>query len=140
MFNIIEYVLKTEDNRVAISEDGRVRVEDVSLNSYLEKLANARLSTLAGRIKAIRRVFGFDAKAPLYLGQGTLFLVLYGIRSPRALLVNVYAINCYKPMGQGLVISFRNGHEMLFCSFAIFRKAFEKAGLLIEWLQEANIP
>ena len=131
---IIDYVKKNQEGFLIVCENGEITAFDIPLKSYLERLAMEGLSTVDGRMKAVGKRFGYRSRIPIYLKKNILFIVLYGLRSPKALLLNYHAVKTCRKIRKGVAISFYSNHEMLYESMARFREAYKKAKAVSEAL------
>ncbi len=128
---MLEYVTKTMDNKIVVLKDQVKETLDMPLTAYLSHLAIAGMSTLKGRINAIRRLFNFKSKVPLYLDWETLLIPLTSIRSDNSVLVNYHAILSFRKDGKRAVIVLSGAHEMLFPSYKVFLSQYKKAKEII---------
>jgi len=136
---VIAYIFKTSNNQIGVCENHDIYFLDCTLNSLLNKLACQNLSTLSGRIKAIKKTLGYKSKVPIYIDGSSLFLPLSGIRSESAFFINYHAITSFKKIADNeIIIAFKGFHEMRLFGDQNFKKAFIKAKTLQEYMENKN--
>jgi len=133
----LEYVRKTPEGFIQVCEDQEVRIVDLPLSRYLQTLALRGLSTLKGRLEAVRKVLAIKAKIPVPCDRNTLLFPLRGLRSDRALYLNYHAVSSYHKHGEGqVVVMFHGGHQMLADGFDSFQNSYLKAKCVAAYLKE----
>ena len=138
--DMIDYIYKTECNQVAIVSQGQLAIRDRALFGMLEELARARLSTLEGRVKAVKHHFGFKTKCPIYLGEDLLFIPLTSVRSDHALLVNVRALTSFRKQGRkDAILTFSGGGALKITGYEPFCRLLKKAQTVISYCETSSL-
>jgi hypothetical protein len=137
---MIDYIYKTDLNQVAIVSRGQLVIQDRALSGMLEELARKRLSTLEGRIKAVKHHFKFKTKCPIYLGEDLLFVPLTSIRSDNALLVNVRALASFRKQGKNeAMLTFSGGGELKIAGYDPFCRMLKKAQIVVSYCETSSL-
>jgi len=137
--NVIAYIFKTRNNQIGVCENQNVYYFECTLNSLLNKLACHNLSTLSGRVDAIKKMLGYKSKVPIYIDESALFIPLFGVRSESAFLLNYHAITSYRKIAiNEIIITFSGFHEMKLFGDKNFKKAFIKAKTITEYMENKN--
>ncbi|MDD4988092.1 MAG: competence protein ComK [Candidatus Izemoplasmatales bacterium] len=136
---MIDYIRKTADNQVLIVSSDKQVVMDKALHFVIEQLANERLSSLEGRITAVKKLFGFKAKCPIYLGRDLLLMQVLGIRSEKALLINIYSIKSIQKLkNQKTRLTFARNHFLDVGGFSSICELLRKARIVEQYRQKSD--
>ena len=137
VMNMIEWARKTRDGTVEYSENGKIIHCGRSFCSWLNQKCVEHLSTLAGRISAVRTRFRHTRLTPIPISGELLFIPLKGLRSADCLLVNHKALTGWKRTEDNhLIISFSSSLTLEVQSKRILLKQCEKAKAITDYLND----
>lgn len=133
---MIDYIRKTPDNQVLMVSGDQTVTLDRALHFVLEQLAVERLSSLEGRIKAVKKLFGYKAKCPIYLGKDLLLVPIQGIRSEKALLVNFLSLTSLQKRGKDKTrLTFSYNHTLDVHGFQSICGLLKKARIVKQYCE-----
>ncbi len=136
---MIAYIYRTSNNQIGVCENQNIYFLECTLSSLLNRLACQNLSTLSGRVQAVKKTLGYKAKVPIYINKSSLFFSLSGLRSESAFLLNFHAITSFKKIGNNeIIIAFRGFHEIKISGDQNFKRAYNKAKTLQEYMDFKN--
>ncbi len=129
----IDYICRTHNGQTAIISNHRMYVTDHSVTYVLNHVLLMRLATIEGRLSATKTLTGWGRKIPIYVDRSHVFMVLKGLRSDEALIVNVKNIVSIEKKHDGSgIISFSKGHVLVFASWAILCRQWKRASAMIQ--------
>lgn len=137
---MIEYIRKLPDGRLEWCENGEIRDSSVPLSRVLSRWTQRGLSTVEGRILAVKRQFYLRSRVPLYVEEGLLLMPVKAIRSPDAFLINFHAVREWKMLSTGQAeITFFHGTAVLADSGSIFRKLMAECRRIVDFSHSGGL-
>jgi hypothetical protein len=145
---MILFVQKLPSGRIRIVSTEGQQETDLSFSALFGRWALQGLSTWEGRVRAVRRRFGWKAKIPIFCGEELILMPIRSMRSEKGLFVNFAAVRSWKTTATGTAeVTFWNGTILLAGASAPFRRRMEEARLVrdvamgkIAWQENAYMP
>lgn len=132
----IDYICRTHDGRTAIISNHRTYMTDHSVTYVLDHILLIKLATTHGRLSATRKLTKWKRKVPIYVDRNHVFMVLKGLRCDESLIVNVKnVVSIEKKDGDSGIITFSKGHVLVFVSWPILCRQWERASVLIPLIE-----
>lgn len=129
----IDYILRTKEGRTAIISNHRRYVTGHSVAYVLNQMLLTKLATLKGRLSATKKLTGWERKIPIYVDCHHVFMVLKGLRSDETLIVNLKnVVSTGKRHDGKAVISFSNGHVLVFASRGVLCRQWKRASAMMK--------
>jgi competence transcription factor ComK len=137
VMSVIEWARKRTDGTVEYSIDGRVMHCERAFISWLNQSCIEYLSTLSGRIDAVKSRFGIRRLTPIPVSRELLYLPIRSLRSRNCLLINHLAIAGWKREGDKRVeIIFGSRSTIKVDSWRIFVRQREKGAIIEAYLND----
>jgi len=132
--NVIDYILKKDDNKLYIAENNFYSVVDSTIQKYINQLLLKRLNNLSALEKSTRKLFGFKNKIPLFISREILLLCIMSYRMNMSVYLNYFAISKYEEIEGKLIVYFYSGHCYACESSYAFYNQIKKAQKMMELL------
>lgn len=105
------YIKKHHAGIKIVSKDGYI-IKDISMQRYLNILCLRVLTTLEGRIKALRHWTNYQRNLPLYIDKQHCFIHTEYLHSPNNLCINVTKILALKKAKNHTIIIFEDATQL----------------------------
>ena len=84
--------IKTMNNKIAIYTKKSIKTYKVSFNNYINKVLLKDLTTLPGRIDAVKIKYHIYKLVPIYIDKDICLLPLFNLNSDINIYINVYQV------------------------------------------------
>lgn len=132
--NVIDYVIKKDDNKLYIAENNFYNILDSTFQKYVNKLLLSRLNNLSALEKSTKKLFGYKNKIPLFISRENLLLCIISYRMNVSVYLNYFAISKYEKIDDKLIIHFHSGHCYKCESSYAFLSQIKKAQKMMDLL------
>ncbi|MDD3477878.1 MAG: competence protein ComK [Candidatus Izemoplasmatales bacterium] len=136
----MDYVGRDRYRQTYVVKEHRMELIESSLEHYLNRLLQQRLSGLEASLQATKVLFGYKSLVPILIDEKTLLFPIFGLRGQISLLVNYHQIQTWtKHENHGAILSFESGHAIHAPSHTAVKKQIRKCEEILHYLQEAKI-
>jgi hypothetical protein len=132
---MIDYIIKKEDNCLYIVKDQDYLIKDIPIQRYFNSLLIDSFTNLQALEKAMKKLFAFNSKIPIYVDEQTLFMNIKSYRLEGSIYINYFAILSYYEVDKEIVVSFYDGHCLKLKSRYCFYNQIKKCQRIIEHLK-----
>jgi hypothetical protein len=135
VFDLLDYIIKKNDNKLYLSENNHYLVLDKTIQKYINSCLIKRFTNLAGVEKTTKRLFNFKSKVPLYVDENTLLMNIRSYRQENSMYINYFSILKYVNTPKEVIIHFYSGHCLKLQSRYSFIAQVKKCKTIIDYLQ-----
>ncbi|MCK5731811.1 MAG: hypothetical protein KAH13_02220 [Tenericutes bacterium] len=132
---MLNYIKKTEDNKLYISSGNNIYVFDIPIKKYFNKMLKKQFNRINTLEITIKRNLSFKAKIPLYIDAKTLLMCIRSYRLDKSLYLNYFSIAKYEFSKHFVIITFLDFHVMKLYEKNSFIKQLEKSRLVLDYLR-----
>ncbi len=124
---MINYI-KILNRQIEIHENCKIKIVDQTLNKYLNRILIDDLTTLKGRMDAVKNKYQFKKLIPLYINETLCLMPIDNKKSINNIYINIKSINFIK---DSTTIVFYNGEELkINIKKSLITKYIERAFLI----------
>jgi competence transcription factor ComK len=128
IMNILYYI-EAETETIEVSEFQENKYNS-PIKKIFENLCLSELTTLKGRIDAIKKVYNYGYNVPIYINSN---LILFKIKDHRTLWINYFKVGSIIKKKNGADIVFKNGTVLnTSVSYRSLLNSFSKAQRIIQ--------
>ena len=100
--------IKIKQQKLIISESNELKIYKQKFNDYINKLLINDLTTIDGRINAIRNKYNIHKLTPIYINKNICLLPINSINSDINIYINVFEVTQVISLNKGSEIVFSN--------------------------------
>ena len=105
--------IKTSKSKIIISSFQKQKIYKITINNYLDKKLSIYLTTLEGRMQAIKNKYHICKLIPIYIDNNLCLQPIFKITSERNIFVNIYNINKIIDYGNYSIVLFYDSEELI---------------------------
>jgi competence transcription factor ComK len=125
----ILYLLDNENETIEVSIF-ETKKHGVPVKKYFEKLCLRELTTLRGRIDAIKKIYQYKYNVPVYINRE---LIFFKIRSDKTYWINAVQVTGIIKQEKGANLTFKNGNVLKTnLSYRSLFNSYKKAMRILE--------
>jgi len=136
---MINYIKKTSDYKLYISEDNSVIIKDNTIQYVFNFLLKNYLTNLSSRETITKRQFKYKSKVPIYVDQENLYICVKSYRLENSFYINYHSIISYEIINNYVIINFRSNHSMKMHSKYTFLNQIEKCIEIIKYTEKMKL-
>ena len=131
------FYIKGINNETIVKTMNSVSKLQVKALTYIEKECNKYLSTLEGRIKAVKTEFKYVRLTPIYVNENTILIYFASLNNKDILLINALAIKRIIKDHNKTIVYFSTEEALeLDVKIQLVNLSFKKALSLEEYMQQ----
>ena len=129
-YNDIMNYIKLNDQQIIISSFKSIKKIDTKLNVYLDQLLLRDLTTLKGRVDAIKKIYHIDKLTPIYIDNNCCLIPLFNQSYNYNYYLNIYQIKNIIKEDNCSIIHFIDGEKI---------KVNKKRTLILKQIAKARL-
>lgn len=126
---MINYIINTNIGTKIYQENGFIYEKNSNL-AYIKKLCLEAMFSYEGYLKAIKKIYQFKYKIPVYINNSLMFIQTKRARDYDNIWINYASIKNIKYLDQDIEIIFYNNQKLR------IKYSFNKFNLQIKYLEE----
>ncbi|XMB71940.1 competence protein ComK [Mycoplasmatota bacterium WC30] len=136
---MINYIKKTIDNKLYISESNSIIIKDNTIQYIFNFLLKNYLTNLTSREKITKKIFRYKSKIPIYVDKENLYICIRSYRLENSFYINYHSIISYEFVDNYVIVNFLSNHSMKLRYKYTFLKQLEKCKEIIMYTEKKKL-